>query len=185
MVLLIFILARFEFMERLCQALKKNVKIMKLEGVIRESDTLARMSGDEFAILLSMVTTKTDIIGVVKKIQKTFIEPFSLEGLILEVQVCIGIAIFPQHGKEVDTIVQRANVALCAAKQDIKKFTLYSSNLDKHNPHRLTLMGELRQAIENNELFLHYQPKINLQTHRVSGVEPGPKPGRKMASAKS
>lgn len=145
--------------------------VTRLQGVVRKSDTLARMGGDEFAILLPMVKNKEDIIRVIEKIQNTFIEPFSIEDLGLEVQACIGIAMFPQHGKEVDTIIQRANVALCAAKQDIKKYTIYSNSLDKHNPHRLTMMGELRQAIENDELILHYQPKINIQTRSIIGVE--------------
>lgn len=145
--------------------------VSRLQGVLRKSDTLARMGSDEFAILLPMVENKEAIINIIGKIQKTFIEPFSIEGLGLEVQACIGIAMFPQHGKDVDTILQRTNVALCAAKQDIKKYTIYSNGLDKHNPHHLTMVGELRQAIENDELVLHFQPKINIQTRSISGVE--------------
>ncbi len=113
----------------------------------------------------------TDINHIVGKIQKIFIEFFSIEKLALEIQFSIGIAIFPEHGKDVDTIMQRANVALYAAKQDSKRYTMYSSQLDKHNPHRLTMMGELRQAIENDELVLHFQPKISLHTHSIIGVE--------------
>jgi len=145
--------------------------VSRLRGVVRKSDTLARMGGDEFAIILPMVPKEEDIIHVIKKIQKIFIEPFSLEGLSLEVQYCIGVAIFPQHGKEVDTIIQRANVAQCAAQQSFHKFVIYSSNLDKQSPHRLTMTGELRQAIENDELVLHFQPKINVQSNSVTGVE--------------
>lgn len=145
--------------------------VSRLQGVVRKSDTLARIGGDEFAIILPMVPKEEDIIAVIKKIQKIFVEPFSLEGLVLEVQSCIGVAIFPQHGKEVDTLIQRANVAQCAAQQSFQKFVVYSSNLDKHSPHRLTMMGELRQAIENDELVLHFQPKINIQSNSATGVE--------------
>jgi diguanylate cyclase (GGDEF)-like protein len=145
--------------------------VSRLKGLVRNSDTLARVGGDEFAILMQMETTPKNIRQVVGKIQKIFIEPFSLEGLDLEVQASIGISIFPDHGKEMDSIMQRATVALYAAKQDSHKFAIYSAQLDKNSPHRLTLMGELRQAIGNDELVLYYQPKINLSTHKLIGVE--------------
>lgn len=145
--------------------------VSRLQGVVRKSDTLARIGGHEFAILLQEVAENTNINHIIGKIQKTFIESFSIEKLALEIQFSIGIAVFPEHGKDVDTIMQRANVALYAAKHDSKKYAIYSSQLDKHNPHRLTMMGELRQAIENDELVLHFQPKISLHTHSIIGVE--------------
>ena len=145
--------------------------VLRLLGVVQKSDTLARMDSDEFAMLLHGVAEPDNIIEIVKRIQKTFTEPFAIEGLKLEIQANIGIAIFPIHGKNGDTIIQRANVALYAAQQSNKKYTIYSNKLDKTNPHRLTLMGELREGIENEELILYYQPKINLKTRKVQGVE--------------
>ncbi|MCP4718588.1 MAG: EAL domain-containing protein [Desulfobacteraceae bacterium] len=145
--------------------------VTRLQGMVRKSDTLARVGADEFAILMQIESNNENIIHIVKKIKKIFIKPFSINGLSLEVQSSVGIAIFPEHGKEMDTIMQRANVALSAAKQDSKKYTIYSKQLDKNNPHRLTMMGELRQAIENEELILYFQPKINLHTRKVIGVE--------------
>ncbi len=145
--------------------------VSRLLGVVMQSDTLARLESDAFAIILQGVAENDNIITMVKKIQKIFIEPFSIEGLGLEVQASIGIAIFPKHGKNGDTIIQRANVALYEAQQSNKKYAIYASHMDKNSPHRLTLMGELRQGIENDELCLHYQPKINLQTLSVKGIE--------------
>ncbi|MCD4742382.1 MAG: bifunctional diguanylate cyclase/phosphodiesterase [Desulfobacteraceae bacterium] len=145
--------------------------VSRLTGVVKKSDTLARLDGGEFAILIQGVVERDNAINIVKKIQKTFTTPFLIEGLRLEVQARIGIAIFPEHGKNGDTIIQRANLALYAAKETSKKYTIYSSQLDKNNPHRLTMMGELRQGIENNELILYYQPKINMLTRSVKGVE--------------
>ncbi|MCK5100829.1 MAG: EAL domain-containing protein, partial [Desulfobacteraceae bacterium] len=145
--------------------------VLRLLGVVQKADTLARMDGGEFAILLQGVAEHDNIINIVEKIKKTFTEPFAIEGLKLEIQASIGIAIFPEHGKNGDTLIQRANAALYAAKQSNKKYTIYSNKLDKNSPHRLTLMGELRQAIENDELVLHFQPKINLHTSSISGVE--------------
>ncbi len=145
--------------------------VTRLQGTIRKSDTLARVGADEFAILMQVEPSKKNIMHIVRKVQKIFIEPFPLETLAIEVQASIGIAIFPNHGKEMDTIMQRANVALYAAKQDSKKYTIYSKQLDQNSPHRLTMMGELRQAIKNDELILYFQPKVNLHTQKVIGVE--------------
>ncbi len=145
--------------------------VSRFQGVVRASDTLTKYDSDQFAVLIPMGKESGDIVTVVKKIQKIFLEPFVIDRLTLEVQISIGIAIYPDHGNEIDTIIQKANVALVAAKQDIKKYAVYSSKLDKFSPHRLTLVGELRQAIENDELVLHYQPKINLKTNSTTGVE--------------
>ncbi|MFH1217195.1 MAG: EAL domain-containing protein [Pseudomonadota bacterium] len=144
---------------------------LRLRGTMRQSDTLARLGGDEFAILLPTIKASGDVDIVRRKIQSVFKTPFVLEGLKLEVQAGIGAAIYPDHGRDMDSIMQKADMAMYAAKQDDKRFMLYSADLDKHSPHRLTLMGELRQGIENNELLLHYQPKINTLTNTVSEVE--------------
>ncbi|RJX34277.1 MAG: EAL domain-containing protein [Desulfurivibrio sp.] len=144
---------------------------MRLRGVVRGSDTLSRLGGDEFAILLPVIKESGDALVVLKKIQNAFLSPFMLESLKIEVQASIGIAVFPEHGRDVDTIMQRADVAMYAAKQNHQGYTVYATGLDKHSPHRLTLMGELRQAIDNDELRLHYQPKININANIVSGVE--------------
>ncbi len=144
---------------------------LRLQGVVRQSDTLARLGGDEFAILLPVIQNKEDIHTILQKIQNAFLAPFVIEGLKLEVQASIGITVSPNHGNDVDTLMQRTDVAMYAAKQDSKRFTIYTTELDKHSPHRLTLMGELRHAIENDELLLHFQPKIDVKNHRIIGVE--------------
>lgn len=144
---------------------------LRLQGVVRKSDTLARLGGDEFAIMLPLAQERNYVEIVIEKIQNAFLSPFIVGGLSLDVQVSIGIAIFPKHGKDVDTIMQRADVAMYVAKQNKEGFAIYSPKLDKHTPKRLTLMGELRQAIENGDLVLHYQPKINISGNCTVGVE--------------
>lgn len=144
---------------------------LRLKGVVRESDTLARLGGDEFAIMLPLIKEKNYVQLVIEKIQNAFHSPFIVGGLNLDVQASIGIAIFPEHGKDIDTIMQRADVAMYVAKQNKDGFAIYSPKLDKYTPKRLILMGALRQAIENGDLVLHFQPKINIKTNRISGVE--------------
>lgn len=143
----------------------------RLQRVVRQSDTLARLGGDEFGILLPAINRREDIYTVIKKIQKAFKSPFRMEGLTLDVQASIGGVLYPEHGKDIDTILQRADVAMYVAKQDNRGFTIYTTKMDKHSPRRLTLMGELRQAFDRNELELYYQPKISIDNERVGGVE--------------
>jgi diguanylate cyclase len=144
---------------------------LRLQGVVRDSETLARLGGDEFAIMLPLVKERNYVRLVTEKIQNAFHSSFIVGGLNLDVQASIGIAIFPEHGKDIDTLLQRADIAMYIAKQNNAGFAIYSPKLDKHTPKRLTLMGALRQAIENGDLVLHYQPKINIKTNRINGVE--------------
>ncbi|MCG8553059.1 MAG: bifunctional diguanylate cyclase/phosphodiesterase [Desulfobacterales bacterium] len=158
-------LGHFSGDQLLCQV------VSRLQIMIRKSDTLARIGGDEFAILLDMSTHRDMIFNIVKKLQKIFMEPFSIDGLDIEVMSSIGISSFPDHGMEADTIMQRASLALVNAKQSTKKFAMYEKEMDKSSPKRITMMGELRNAIDAGELMVYYQPKINLDQSRVSSVE--------------
>jgi diguanylate cyclase len=144
---------------------------LRLQGVIREPETLARLGGDEFAIMVPVIKETNYVQLVAERIQNAFQSSFVVGGLRFNVQASIGIAIFPDHGKDVDTIVQRADVAMYVAKQNNDGFAVYSPKLDKHTPKRLTMMGALRHAIENEDLVLHYQPKIDLEMNRIVGVE--------------
>ena len=144
---------------------------LRLGSFTRDSDTLARLGGDEFGILLQKVRSVNDISVVAKNIHNAMISPFIIEGLTIDVQVSIGAVIFPDHGDDADILIQRADIAMYVAKHEGKNNVLYSSRMDQYSPHRLTLVGELRQAIEDNELVLHYQPKIDCKTGEVLGVE--------------
>lgn len=143
----------------------------RLSAVIRDSDTFARIGGDEFGVILPNVKSNTVIESIVKKMKNTLASPFSLNNLTLDVRVSIGASVFPEHGNDADTLIQKADVAMYVAKQNKLGFACYSQDLDKHNPKRLTLMAELRQALENDELILHFQPKIACGKGTLHGVE--------------
>ena len=145
--------------------------VSRLQIMIRKSDSLARIGGDEYAILMDMSTHEDMVLNIVKKLHKIFMEAFSIEGLEIEIMASIGIAFFPEHGTEADTIMQRAGLALVSAKQSTKKFAIYDKAMDKSSPRRITMMGELRHAIDANELMVYYQPKVDLAKSRVSSVE--------------
>jgi diguanylate cyclase (GGDEF)-like protein len=144
---------------------------MRLEAIIRDADTLSRMGGDEFAILLQNISDANDIHLVAEKIHRTLETPFSIEGLLLDVQASIGGVLYPDHGGDVDTLIQRADVAMYVSKQKGYDFIAYSPELDEYSEHRLTLMGELRRSIDSGDLVLWYQPKIDAQSGKVEGVE--------------
>ncbi|HZR45123.1 MAG TPA: PAS domain S-box protein, partial [Candidatus Manganitrophaceae bacterium] len=150
--------------------LLKEVGI-RLKNVLFSPDIVARLAGDEFAVLLPRLAKKENIDLVIQKIETALQAPFVIEGLPIVLESSIGIALYPEHGSDPDILLQRADVAMHAAKESGIGPTFYVPELDQHSLRRLALMGELRQALDKNELFLHYQPKVDLRTRRVFDVE--------------
>lgn len=144
---------------------------LRLKNVISEVDTLARIGGDDFGFILHHLNSPADAQDIAQKIKQTLATPFVLDNLTLDVQASIGAVFFPDHGRDTDTLIQRADVAMYVAKQDRAGFVTYSETLDIHTPHRLTLAGELREAIYKNELVLHFQPKIVGATNLATATE--------------
>jgi diguanylate cyclase (GGDEF)-like protein len=143
----------------------------RLRESIRKADTIARFGGDEFAVVLPGVELE-QAINIAEKIALAMEEPFHIEGNLLSVDVSIGIAIYPDHGSDSDTLLQHADVALYAAKKSSNPcYAVYNADHDEHSMERLMLTVELREAIKKKELVLHYQPKYSLQEGKVCGVE--------------
>lgn len=142
----------------------------RLQGALRPSDVVARLGGDEFAVVLPLAGSE-DAALVADKILKALEPPFVIEGLPVMVEASIGLALYPDHGANAESLMQRADVAMYAAKQGGIGYIIYDTKIDQYSPRRLALMAELRQAIEGDQLFLHYQPRIDLQTRRIIGVE--------------
>lgn len=143
----------------------------RLRNVLRESDTIARYSGDEFSILLPKIDSIESTLAIAHKLSASMDAPFEIEGLAVGIHFRMGIAQYPEHSLDTDTLQQRANVALQAAKNVQDNIVIYDSKHDQYSPKRLTLMGELRQAINANELLLFYQPKLDLSTNKIHAVE--------------
>ncbi|MEN8258354.1 MAG: EAL domain-containing protein [Thermodesulfobacteriota bacterium] len=142
----------------------------RMQDVVRESDTLARFGGDEFALVLPN-TTLEQAVMISMKIGGVLDHPFMIEGHSLKVGISIGIAMCPDHGTDSETLVQRADVAMYEAKRNDVIYAVF--NLEQHRTtfNRLVLIGELRDAITNNNMFLCYQPKISIRTKALIGVE--------------
>lgn len=143
----------------------------RLRRALWVSDIVARMGGDEFAVLLPRLADKVHIDFVVEKIVAALRPSFLIEGVPLDVQTAIGIALYPEHGHDADTLLQHADVALYNAKAGHLMHLIYSSESDHYNPQQLALMAELRMALQNEHLTLHYQPVIDLKAGKAVGVE--------------
>ena len=132
--------------------------------------TVARLGGDEFAVLLptSDVMAAT---GAALELERALQPRFTVDQHDLDVGASIGIAVYPAHGEDATSLLRHADVAMYVAKRSGDGYAVYTAELDQHSPQRLALLGELRQAIERDDLVLHYQPKVALDTGRLVGVE--------------
>jgi diguanylate cyclase (GGDEF)-like protein len=143
----------------------------RLSGALREGDTLARLGGDEFAVVLKDLPHRGAAAETAGRLHDALRRPFGLRGIAVELDASVGVALSPDHGRDVTTLIQRADVAMYDAKRTQGRVETYSTERDPYSPARLSLLGELRRAIESDELVLHYQPKVSLEGDTVTGVE--------------
>jgi diguanylate cyclase (GGDEF)-like protein len=142
----------------------------RLGGALRKADTVARLGGDEFGVLLPGATTE-GAGAVADKLRAELQQPLSIDGVALDLDASIGIAVYPEHGSDAAQLLQHADVAMYMAKQAHVGFLAYDPAVDQHSPRRLALLGGLRRALERGELVLHYQPKADLGSGAIRGVE--------------
>ena len=143
----------------------------RLQGVLRPSETVARLGGDEFAALLPIVADVADATQTAHELLTALDQPVVVEGHSFDVGASIGVALCPDHGRDEQTLLRRADIAMYVAKHNRGGYAVYDAEQDHHSPDRLALMGELRQAIEQGRLVMHYQPQVDVVTHEVCGVE--------------
>jgi diguanylate cyclase (GGDEF)-like protein/PAS domain S-box-containing protein len=143
----------------------------RLAGTLRGSDTVARLGGDEFAVLLPQITSIQEATVVADKLNAAIEAPFTLDGLTLDIDASIGVAAYPDHASDANQLLQRADVAMYAAKATHAGYIVYDPSLDQHNPRRLGLLGQLRRALAAGELVIYYQPKADVRSRRILGVE--------------
>jgi diguanylate cyclase (GGDEF)-like protein len=142
----------------------------RLHGLLRESDTFARLGGDEYGVLLPTASVEEAVV-LAARVHEALEDPFTLRGVPLEVATSVGVATYPEHGEDVDELLQHADVAMYVAKDAHAGTAVYDVELDTNDAARLALAGELRRAIERGELVIHYQPKADLSTGRIVGAE--------------
>jgi diguanylate cyclase (GGDEF)-like protein len=142
----------------------------RLRSELRAPETLARFGGDELGLLLPGASAE-DAVEAAARVHATLHAPFTLSGLPLEVAVSAGVATFPAHGDDADTLLQRADVALYVAKDTHVGTAVYDPEQDQNDAARLALAGELRRAIAGDQLVVFFQPKADLASGRIVGAE--------------
>jgi diguanylate cyclase (GGDEF)-like protein/PAS domain S-box-containing protein len=151
-------------------ALLKQVAF-RLQNQMRGEDMVARLGGDEFAVVLPKAADAHSAAITARRILNTLEQPFVVEGQVLEVGASIGIALFPDHGTDAPTLLRRADVAMYAAKQKQSGYSFHRDDAEERTPEQLSLVVELRRAIEKNELELYYQPKLHVRTGLMTRCE--------------
>jgi diguanylate cyclase (GGDEF)-like protein/PAS domain S-box-containing protein len=144
----------------------------RMRDSLRASDVVARIGGDEFVVLLQEVGDRTQATAIARKLLQAAIEIVDLDGQECRVTASIGIALYPRHGDDVETLMRHADQAMYAAKEAGKNnFQFFSKRIRNRSLERLTLEAQLRQALGRNELSLRYQAKLDLTTKRITGAE--------------
>ncbi len=143
----------------------------RLRGCLRAGDTVARLGGDEFGICLPGLTTVEQAAAVAAKLTSALDRPLRLGEVSVPLSANVGVAVFPHHGTDAATVLQRADLAMYQAKIAQRPVATYLADSAALNPRRLSLAGELARAIDNDELELDYQPLVDLTSGAVRSVE--------------
>jgi diguanylate cyclase (GGDEF)-like protein len=143
----------------------------RLRRILRAGDMVARLGGDEFAVLLPDLAGEEAAVAAAEGIRHALERPFAIAEVNLDVGCSVGVAIWPDHGEDATVLLQRADVAMYAAKESQGGVDVYDPDKDTYSLERLALVGELRTAIERGDLAVHYQPKADVATGRLLGME--------------
>lgn len=144
----------------------------RLRHVARSVDTVARLGGDEFIILVEDMTDEKPAASLARRILDSFKKPFNIKENDLHVGTSIGIAIFPEDGEDTGVLIRNADTAMYRAKENGREnFAMFTTSLNESVARRLKLENELRRAIELTEFEVHYQPKMEIKTGSISGME--------------
>jgi diguanylate cyclase (GGDEF)-like protein/PAS domain S-box-containing protein len=144
----------------------------RLKDRVRESDTIARRNGDEFVLVLPCVNNEADVEIVARKLLDMAVKPYNFGGQKLSLGFSIGVSLYPRDGKDAETLLKNAEMAMFLAKRQGKaRFGFYIKETDGSEAEQLPLDNQMYRALERNEFMLHYQTQVNLNTRQITGVE--------------
>ena len=142
----------------------------RFETALREPDTLGRLGGDEFAVVLPQADREAAL-TVTGKLQAALQHPLEIEHNSFSVAASMGIAVYPEHGDDPSTLLKSADVAMYVAKRNRDEYTIYNPEHDNYNANRLELLHDLRAAIQQRDIGIAFQPKLELDSKVITGVE--------------
>ncbi len=144
----------------------------RLRGCLREGDTLSRIGGDEFMLLLPHIRTRDNAAYIAQKILASLKQPFHVEGHEIFVGISIGIAVFPDDGDTIETLVKHADIAMYHAKDSGRNdYKFFTHDLQKSFTGRLAVENEMRHALDKGQFEVYYQPQVSVQDQRIRGME--------------
>jgi diguanylate cyclase (GGDEF)-like protein len=143
----------------------------RLRTELSPDSFVARLGGDEYAVLCQRTGDVSGALAIARAIQSSLESPIVLNDVAVNVEASIGIAMMGEHAADLDALLQRADAALGRAKSHRSRVEVYSPEYDSFDATRLILLGQVRLALERDEFVLHYQPKVDLETKRIAGVE--------------
>ncbi|OPX91535.1 MAG: Cyclic di-GMP phosphodiesterase Gmr [Pelotomaculum sp. PtaB.Bin013] len=144
----------------------------RLVGYVREDDTVARLGGDEFTVLLPEILQAENAAKVARKILQAVREPVHIDVHELYISTSIGIALYPSDGEDAESLLKNADTAMYRAKENGKNnYQLYTPAMNAKAFERLAIENGLRRALDRNEFVVHYQPKVNINTGKIIGME--------------
>lgn len=144
----------------------------RLNSCMRRSDSVARIGGDEFTLLLSHIDNHTDVAHIAEKIIALISEPAEINGYELVVGCSIGIAVYPHAGRDAESLLKNADMAMYKAKQEEgSSFCFFTDAMNRNVRRQLRMEANLRKALRKGQFFLQYQPRIDLKTQRIVAIE--------------
>lgn len=144
----------------------------RLKKQIREEDTVARVGGDEFLIALTNVASKVEAESIATRVVESLSAEYAIQGRAISISCSLGISMFPEHGEDAESLIKNADAAMyCAKDKGCNTLAFFTEEMNVLLMERLTTENSLRLAIERKELFLAYQPQINISSGKITGME--------------